>query len=200
MHNLQGPFRTVFPLVLASASPRRQMLLSSLGIHFSIIPCTQKEPTPKQTEDPAAYVKRTAKFKAQNVARIKPQAAILAADTVVILDTAILGKPKDRKQALMMLSQLNGRSHEVLTACYLILPEQQSYEFCIRSVVHFADWSEEILTAYAATDEPMDKAGAYALQGIGGFLIDRIDGSHSNVIGLPMSQTTNILLQAGVIA
>ncbi len=200
MHNLQGMFRTIFPLVLASASPRRQMLLSSLGIHFSVIPCTQKEPTPKQAENPAVYVERTAKFKAQNVARIKPQAAILAADTVVISGTTILGKPKDHQQALAMLTQLNGRTHEVLTACCLILPEQQSYTFCVRSVVHFADWSEEILATYAATDEPMDKAGAYALQGIGVFLIDQIDGSHSNVIGLPMSQTTKTLLQAGVIA
>ncbi len=200
MQNSQGLFRSVLPLVLASASPRRQMLLSSLGIHFSVVPCTQKEPTPKQAEDPKTYVKRTAEFKAKSVSRTKPQAAILAADTIVVLDGAILGKPKDHTQALTMLGQLNGRSHEVLTACCLILPDQQSHAFCVRSVVHFADWSQKILTDYAATNEPMDKAGAYALQGIGGFLVERIDGSHSNIIGLPMSQTSKMLLQAGVIA
>ncbi len=200
MQNLQGPFQSVLPLVLASASPRRQMLLSSLGIHFSVVPCTQKEPTPKQAEDPAVYVERTAEFKAKSVARTNPQTAILAADTIVVLDGTVLGKPKDHTQALTMLSQLSGRSHEVLTACCLILPDQQSHAFCVRSVVHFADWSQEILAAYAATDEPMDKAGAYALQGIGGFLVDSVDGSHSNIIGLPMSQTTKMLLQAGVIA
>ncbi len=197
----QGPLRSQQPLVLASASPRRQMLLSTLGIVFSVLPGTKKEPRPKPDESPQDYARRAALFKAEDVARKKaPEESILAADTIVVLEGQILGKPKDRDHALAMLTRLNGHTHEVITACCLLVPQNEPYLFHVTSRVSFANWPQHILAAYANTEEPLDKAGAYALQGAGSFLVRSIDGSHSNIIGLPMTETVESLLRFNIIS
>ncbi|PIE03263.1 MAG: septum formation protein Maf [Acidobacteria bacterium] len=196
----QGPLRSQQSLVLASSSPRRQMLLSTLGIIFSVIPSTSKEPLPKRDEAPLGYARRAALFKAQDVAQKNPSKVILAADTIVVFDNQILGKPKDHEQAFAMLKQLNGHTHEVITGCCLLPPEKKPYLFHTLSRVTFANWPKHILTAYASTEEPMDKAGAYALQGAGSFLVRAVERSHSNIIGLPLTETVEALLQMDVIS
>lgn len=196
----QGPLRSQQPLVLASSSPRRQMLLSTLGITFSVIASTKKEPLPKQDELPQNYAERAAMLKVEDVAQKNLAEVILGADTIVVFDNQILGKPQNHAQALAMLTKLNGRTHEVITACCLLVPQKKPCLFHVRSRVTFANWPQHILAAYASTEEPMDKAGAYALQGAGSFLIRTIEGSHSNIIGLPLTETVEALLELNVIS
>ncbi|MDZ7761967.1 MAG: Maf family protein [Desulfovermiculus sp.] len=193
----QGPFRPSKPIVLASASPRRQALLTGLGICFHVQACHLSEPNPTPGESAREYVRRMAEFKARAVAKQKMPGVILAADTVVVVGEEILGKPKSVPQALDMLTSLNACTHSVLTGCCLVDQSTQSagkQEFAVCTQVTFSRHSSDILTAYARTGEPMGKAGGYAIQGIGAFLVSHIHGSYSNVVGLPLSQTVQALL------
>ena len=196
---LQGAFYTIQPLVLASASPRRREFLCLLGLEFELVRPTGAEPQPLAGENPADYALRAARAKAFAVAQMRPNAFVLGADTVVALEGDILGKPRDKRHALDMLLRLSGKCHEVISVCCCCLPDGTTRHTAGNARVHFASWPQEVLAAYAATDEILDKAGAYAIQGRGAFLAQRIEGSVSTVVGLPMAQLTFLLLELGVI-
>jgi septum formation protein len=187
---MDSPTRTR-ALVLASASVRRRVLLESLGLDLVVDPAHVDEAL-RDREPPADYVMRLARAKAEAVAVRHPGAVVLGADTSVVLDGTIFGKPTSAEHALWMLSSLAGRTHSVVTAVAVAGGGAQ----LVRAEVTFAVSSDAALRWYVATGEPMDKAGAYAVQGIGGFLIERIDGSHSAVIGLPLVETVALLRQA----
>jgi septum formation protein len=182
-------------LVLASASPRRQALLAQLGIAFLVDPAEVDESV-HGGESPRTYVQRLAEEKAARVAARHAGHLVLAADTTVTLDGRILGKPADAAQARAMLAALVGRSHRVLTA--VATAGQRRAVEAVETEVTFTAAPPEALAWYAATGEPLDKAGAYALQGLGGFLVERISGSHSAVIGLPLVETLALLRAGGV--
>jgi septum formation protein len=178
-------------LTLASRSPRRRELLHQLGIALTVAPAGTDE-TPRSGEGARDYVRRVARDKARAV----PGDTVLGADTVVVLETAILGKPRDEDDARRMLRALSGRTHEVLTAvCVRRGGTEETLD--VRSAVRFASLTETQIAWYVATGEPLDKAGAYAVQGRGGAFVDSVEGSISNVIGLPLLETLSLLGRLG---
>jgi len=177
-------------LVLASGSPRRRAFLEQLGLTFTVSPADLDERL-LPGEAPAVYVERLAREKAQEVARRHPGALVLAADTTVVLEGRVLGKPADAADAQATLRALAGRTHQVLTG--VALAGQTLRTRVVETRVTFRQATDAELAWYVATGEPLDKAGAYALQGIGGFLVQSIEGSHSNVIGLPLVETLALL-------
>lgn len=182
-------------LILASASPRRRELLSLLRVPFEVIQADIDE-RPHPAEPPDRYVARVAGEKAAAVARSHPTAVVLAADTSVILNGEILGKPRDRDDACAMLRALSGRTHTVLTA--VALDGRQRAGRVVETTVRFRALGEREIAWYVDTGEPLDKAGAYAVQGAGGLWVERVDGSPSNVIGLPLAETVELLSAAGL--
>jgi septum formation protein len=185
-------------LVLASASPRRRALLEQLGVDFLCHPA-QIDETPRSTEQPADYVERMAREKATAVAACYPLQlhVVLAADTTVVLGEDVLGKPAGHFDALAMLARLSGRSHTVLTAVCVHGAGGPRCEL-VETQVEFAALSREVCQAYLATEEPWDKAGAYAIQGLGGAFVRSIRGSYSNVVGLPLHETWRLLSRNGI--
>jgi len=180
---------TNLKLLLASQSPRRAELIRQAGLSFEIVvPNVEEIQLPG--EAPASFVGRMAREKAENIAA--ENAIILAADTVVIADTRILGKPVDAEDAAAMLRLLGGRTHQVMTGVYLRFPDRTD-GFHVETRVTFRDLSDQEIADYVATGEPMDKAGAYAIQGGAAKMIRRIEGSHSNVIGLPVCEVMEAL-------
>jgi septum formation protein len=180
-------------LVLASASPRRRELLTQVGFSFIVRPAHINE-DPLPHEEPIAYVTRLAREKAQAVFRelADPAAVVLGADTTVTLDREILAKPADHQDAARMLRLLSGRSHRVITG--VAVATANSLEVAAEvTAVRFLTLSEEEITAYVATGEPMDKAGAYAIQGRAARWIPRIEGCYFNVMGLPISLVSTLL-------
>ena len=171
-----------FAIVLASGSPRRSELLSAAGFQFSVRVANIDE-TPTANELPSEYVARLSAEKAKAVAR--PGEIVLGADTTVVIDGEILGKPADRSDTRKMLVQLSGRWHEVMTGLSLVSPAEVRTAVAVTRV-KFAEMSAEEIEWYAASGEPDDKAGAYAIQGLGSRFIERIEGSYSNVVGLPL--------------
>jgi septum formation protein len=195
-------------LVLASRSPRRKELLERLGLTVEVAPAEVDETAPPG-EAPESYVRRLAEAKARAVAlgiRDGAPTFVLGADTAVVVDGRILGKPTDAKDAGRMLRLLSGRAHEVLTG-YAILPlppapsggEPEYAADVVRTEVEFKALDEAEIETYVATGEPLDKAGAYAIQGVGAFMVRRINGSHSNVVGLPLCETIETLRRLGAI-
>jgi nucleoside triphosphate pyrophosphatase len=176
-------------LILASSSPRRAEILGNAGLPFSVLSSAVDE-SHYPGEAPATLVQRLANAKADLVtARAVGPAIILAADTVVVLDDKILGKPRSTEDARHMLQQLSGRTHSVLTGVALVrLPDGERRQFIESTLVHFRPIMEEELASYLATEEPYDKAGAYAIQGLAGRYIPRIEGCYFNVVGLPLSR------------
>jgi septum formation protein len=172
------------PLILASGSPRRRQLLDLIGLAFEVLPSTVDE-APGDGEDPASYAVRAAREKAQEVAARSPKALVLGADTVVDIDSEILGKPASKSDAAAMLRRLSGRSHLVHTALALV-SGASCHEIVDTARVRIVGLSEEVIRWYVATGEPMDKAGAYAIQGLGGLLVVRVEGSPHTVVGLPL--------------
>ena len=188
------------PVVLASASPRRADLLRLAGLVFRVIP-TEVDETPLPGEDPGDLAGRLAAEKAAAVgpAAAGPEAIVLAADTVVALDAEILGKPRDLEDARRMLRRLAGRTHEVITGIALrLLPEGSLACDRSRSRVTFAPMDEHEISWYAKSGEGMDKAGAYALQGKGALFVRSIEGSYTNVIGLPLEILYPMLRRHGL--
>ena len=185
-------------LILASSSPRRAEILANAGLPFSVLSSAVDE-SPYPGETPAALVQRLANAKADlATARAVGPAIILAADTVVVLDDKILGKPSSIEDARHMLQQLSGRTHSVLTGVALVrLPDGERRQFIESTLVHFRSITEEELSSYLATEEPYDKAGAYAIQGQAGRYIPRIEGCYFNVVGLPLSRVLNELKTLG---
>jgi len=161
--------------------------LSQLGIAFEVIVPSVDE-THLQDEHPPEFCARLSREKALSIAQDHPDCLVIAADTVVVIEEKILGKPQDEDQARAYLRMLRSRVHEVYTGyCLAYVSQDRITTKVVRTTVHFRDMSEEEILWYVATGEPMDKAGAYALQGHGAAFVDRIDGSHTNVIGLPLS-------------
>ncbi|HKD40398.1 MAG TPA: Maf family protein [Myxococcaceae bacterium] len=182
-------------LILASSSPRRRQLLELLGLKFEVRSANIDESI-QGGETPSAYVERVAMLKAVRVATQMPQALILGADTAVVVDGRILGKPQSPADARRMLTLLSGRSHAVLTGIALAGTHQSSR--IVESQIDFRVLSRGEIDWYIRTGEPMDKAGAYGAQGIGSFLIQSVHGSYSNVVGLPLAETLLLLNRAGV--
>lgn len=185
-------------LVLASGSPRRREMLGGLGLSFEVSPADIDE-RPRADEAPDAYVLRLAREKAQAVAARRPGALVLAADTTVALGRELLGKPADAAEARAMLERLSGRAHDVFTGVALAEDGADAgREVVVRTRVHFRALGEAEMAWYAGCGEPLDKAGGYAVQGKGAFLVERVEGSPSNVIGLPLGETLALLAAAGV--
>jgi septum formation protein len=187
-------------LVLASASPRRAELLALLGVTFEVQVADVDE-TPRPGEPAADLVERLAREKALAVAQNSAEGAVdvVGADTVVVLDGDVLGKPADPADAVTMLRRLQGRDHEVVTGVAVVRSRPASLEvpgpsssdvvsFVETTEVRFAPMSDDEVEAYVATGEPLDKAGAYGIQGLGGRFVERIVGSYHNVVGLPLAQ------------
>jgi len=191
MHTLEDPTS----LVLASASPRRRDLLSQLGLRFTVAAADLDE-TPLPSEAADIYVQRLAREKARAVAARFPNAWVLAADTTVALGPELLGKPRDAAEARQMLGRLSGKTHNVYTG--VALAGRASAATVVRTGVTFRTLTSGEIDWYVGTGEPLDKAGAYAVQGRGGFLVAAVDGSPTNVIGLPLGETLELLTQAGV--
>lgn len=184
---------TLPALVLASASPRRRWLLEKLGRPFDVDAPDIPE-VPEADEVPAAFAVRMAQEKAAAVARRRADAWILAADTVVTLDATALGKPRDAAEAVRMLTGLAGRRHVVHTGVALLAPGGACAERAVVATpVVFRTLSRAEIDAYVATGEPFDRAGAYAIQGEGAHLVDRVEGSYTNVIGLPLPEVAEWL-------
>lgn len=180
-------------LVLASQSPRRRELLEQLGLAFEVRPAHADE-TVLPGEAPDDYVLRTARDKARAV----PGDVVLAADTAVVLRGEVLGKPRDAADAHRMLASLSGTDHEVLTGvCVRRTSIRIEASAVVSSTVRFARLSPAQIAWYVGTGEPLDKAGAYAIQGAGGAFVLAVEGSVSNVIGLPLAEATDLLRRAG---
>jgi len=185
-------------LILASASPRRAQILHDAGISFSVMSAAIDE-TPYPGETPQQLVQRLADAKAELVAaRAVGPAILIAADTVVVLDGQLLGKPRSTDEARRMLQLFSGRTHSVVTGVSLIrLPEMDRRKFIETTLVQFAPLSRDEISRYLATEEPYDKAGAYAIQGRAGRYIPRIEGCYFNVVGLPLARLIAALQELG---
>jgi septum formation protein len=183
-------------LILASASPRRQELLREAGIACEIHPAHIPEER-VAGEAPLAYASRLAEEKAHAVARQFPQRYILGADTIVLVDDEVLEKPRDTKDAARMLRLLSGREHSVSTAVSLVNPAGKPDTRCATTQVFFRKIKDEEIAEYIAGGEPMDKAGAYAIQGGAGRWVQRVEGDYSNVVGLPLTLVKEVLRANG---
>ena len=179
-------------LLLASQSPRRAELLRAAGFEFDILPANADE-TVHPGESPEAYVRRVADAKARAVLPHAGDRVVLAADTTVVVGGEILGKPEDAADAARMLRRLSGRAHEVLTAVTVARAGREPATDVATTRVEFAPMSDDEIAWYVAGGEPMDKAGAYAVQGLASRFVTRVDGSYSNVVGLPVAVVYRLL-------
>lgn len=190
------------PLFLASGSPRRRELLTQIGVPFQVVSASIDE-TPLSDECPAAYVERLARAKARAGrehllgSSVSAPFCVLGADTAVVLDDQILGKPVDEANALSMLMALSGREHEVLTAIAILAAERCETRV-VRSRVSFRTISQQEAARYWASGEPQDKAGGYAIQGLAAVFVAGLNGSYSGVVGLPVCETAELLGQFGI--
>lgn len=187
-------------LVLASASPRRRQLLAQIGLAFRVRESDVDEgPLLAGADDPRRLTRGLALAKAMAVGRREADALVLAADTVVVLDREILGKPRDADEAAAMLSRLQGRTHRVVTGVAVLdAATGRSRTAAEESRVTLRELSPAEIAAYVAGGEPLDKAGAYAVQGLGAVLVTRIDGCFYNVVGLPLALTADLLQDFGL--
>lgn len=187
---------TTTRVVLASSSPRRRELLTLIGISHSVCPADIDESV-LPGEDPHAHAERLAREKASVVAAGEPNAVVIAADTIVVVDGDILGKPRDDDAAAVMLRRLAGRAHVVLTA--VAVARGGEVASGVEAVdVKFRDLSDDEIQRYIATREPMDKAGAYGIQGYGATIVERIDGDYFAVMGLALGRMVRLMATLGV--
>ena len=186
-------------LVLASASPRRRELLRWLVAEYEL-DTAEIDESARPGEPAPALVARLARAKAEAVAARRPGAWILGADTIVEIDGEVLGKPADAREAVAMLGRLSGREHRVFTGFTLLAPGGEHRSGTVQSRVHFRRLDGSRIAGYVATGEPLDKAGAYAIQGRGASMIARVEGSFTNVIGLPLDEVGAVLGEAGLLA
>lgn len=194
-HYPSSMFKQQTSFILASASPRRQEYLASPGISFETIPAIIDE-TPMAGESSAAFAIRMAQEKSQTVAQNNKNSCVIAADTVVTLGQNIFGKPTTVEEARTILRKLQGRAHKVITGVAVHHARKNIDEsFPVETEVVFEQYSDAVIDAYIATGDPMDKAGGYGIQSYGGFLVKSINGSYSNVVGLPMSHLITTLLK-----
>ena len=188
---------SVTKLTLASGSPRRADLLRQLGLSFSVVVPSVDE-MPRRNENSLKYVERMAKDKNAEIRkRLASVDLVLSADTVVVYQSRILGKPKSKTEGLSMLRLLSERTHKVITGVALTTKTQKKFCF-VETKVKFRRLSDHEIHAYWMTKEPKDKAGSYGIQGLGALFVSRIEGSYSNVVGLPLMETGELLKQLGV--
>ncbi|MBI5047731.1 MAG: septum formation protein Maf [Deltaproteobacteria bacterium] len=186
-------------ITLASSSPRRKALLEEIGLSFDICHSNIDENI-KNGEVPEKHCLRLAEEKAKEAAKNVKSGWILGADTIVLIDNRILGKPSGIKEARDMLNLLRGRHHKVVTAfCLLNASTGKNIKRVVESMVKIKNLSDKEIEDYLSTGEPLDKAGAYAAQGIGNFMIEKIEGSYTNVVGLPMEELKQVLEEIGII-
>lgn len=184
-------------LILASGSPRRRELLEKMGLTFAVCPSNQEEIL-QPGFTPQQEVVSLSEQKAQAVYKLAPEnGVVLSADTVVVLDDKILGKPVDTEDARIMLRALSGRSHKVLTGVTVMGPKGME-SHCEETVVRFKKLSEKEIDCYVATGEPMDKAGGYGIQGLAAMFVTGIEGDYYNVVGLPLCSTMEMLRRVGI--
>jgi len=186
-------------LILASKSPRRRYLLEQAGLSFSVIPSDIDE-TAIPLSPPEIYVKVLSEAKAESIAKKYPEKWVIGADTIVLKDGVVLGKPGSIDEARSMLKKLSGEIHQVFTG-YSILCKSKNRIFSetVQTEVLFKNLTDEEIEWYIHTKEPFDKAGAYAIQGLGTFLVKRINGSYTNVVGLPVCEVIEFLIQEGIV-
>ena len=195
---MSQPVSKASPLVLASASPRRKQLLRQIGLPFR--PFTSRVRENPLSHDPLTNARLLAEAKAGAVVSKCRGNWILGADTIVVLDRVLLGKPADGGEAITMLRQLSGREHRVITGFCLVAPDSKTaHSEAVVTRVTFKALTEKEILGYVATGEPFGKAGSYGIQGIGAFLVKGISGSYTNVVGLPLCAVVNALLATGAI-
>lgn len=186
-------------LILASKSPRRKELLEQAGLNFSIIPSGFDENT-VSIKEPAGYAMHLAQNKALDIARQYPARVVIGADTIVVIDDAVLNKPRDKNQAREMLLRLSGKTHQVITGFSIVCAaENREYTSFCQTEVLFKTMSQAEIEWYIDTGEPYDKAGGYAIQGLGSFMIEKVNGSYTNVVGLPVCEVLDYLYKAKII-
>jgi len=186
-------------ITLASSSPRRKALLEEAGLTFSICPADIDEDI-RKGESPREHTIRLAEEKAQVVAKKTNDSWIIGADTIVFIDNQILGKPSDINEARKMLNLISGRYHTVVTAfCILNVSTGKTVKKAVESKVKIKKLADKEIEDYLKTGEPLDKAGAYAVQGVGNFMIEEIGGSYTNVVGLPMEELKDALKKVGIV-
>ena len=186
-------------LILASKSPRRNELLEQAGLTFSVIPSDFDEST-VALSDPDSYVITLAESKAVDISQKHPAGWVIGADTIVLIDRKILGKPASKEKARDMLQRLSGKTHQVLTGyCICCKKKNRFFSETIKTDVRFKKLSDAEIEWYIQTGEPFDKAGAYAIQGIGAFLVKSVNGSYTNVVGLPVCEIIEFLTKEGII-
>lgn len=186
-------------LFLASASPRRKSLLTHIGVRFEVL-AQDIDEQPNADEAPEVFAIRLALEKARAARAERPKnqpLPVLGADTVVVVDDLLLGKPKDQREGLDMLARLSGRSHRVLTGVAMVGEEQEATRLSI-SHVQFRQIAQAEAARYWATGEPLGKAGGYAIQGLGGVFVEQLEGSYTGVMGLPLFETHDLLSEFGI--
>jgi len=203
---LEGEPETMFQIkdentiVLASESTRRVDILRTLGVSFAIIPPDVDE-TKRKSETAREFVLRIAHSKANKVGQLFPDKWVIGADTVVVYKGRVLGKPETEQDAFNMLKRLHGKWHRVLTGyCVLNVAQDIMYRDVAETKVFIKDLTDEEIWRYVATSEPFGKAGSYAVQGKGGYMIKEIKGSYTNVVGLPICEITEVLLSLGILS
>ena len=183
-------------LILASSSPRRKKLLKQVGLRFEVVPSEVEEKV-KDGENPVEHVLRLAEEKASNVANNSKDSWVIAADTIVLVNGEILGKPVRKQEAYQMLLKLSGKEHRVITGfCILNTGNGESIKESVETTVTFKELTEEEIQRYIKTRESFDKAGGYAIQGKGSFMVRGIKGSYTNVVGLPICEVVEALQRA----
>jgi septum formation protein len=191
--------KTDHDIILASKSPRRRYLLEQAGLRFSVIPSSFDENTETRTE-PESYARNLAESKANVIAEAYPDHWVIGADTIVLIDNDILGKPRSDVEARNMLRRLSAKTHRVLTGyCVRCKNRNRFFSETVSTDVCFKSLSAAEIEWYIQSGEPFDKAGAYAIQGLGTFLVKRINGSYTNVVGLPVCEIVEYLINEGVL-
>jgi len=186
-------------LILASKSPRRRYLLKQAGLSFEVIPPDFDESSLPPTE-PSRYVRNLAEAKARCIAEQYPHSWVIGADTIVLIGSTILGKPATKAQARAMLKRLSGMTHQVLTGYAVCsVAKDRLFSETVQTDVIFKELTDVEIDWYIHTEEPFDKAGAYAIQGLGTFIVKSINGSYTNVVGLPVCEVIAFLIREGVI-
>ena len=185
-------------IILASKSPRRKYLLKQAGLSFTVIPSSIDENSIPISQ-PEIYVKTLAEAKANDISKKYPESWVIGADTIVLIDSIILGKPSSKSEARVMLKRLSGQIHQVLTGYSICcIARNRFFSETIITEVLFKNLTDDEIEWYINTDEPFDKAGAYAIQGLGTFLVKSINGSYTNVVGLPVCEVIEFLIKEGV--
>jgi septum formation protein len=182
-------------IILASASPRRAQLLRQMGLEFEVRPADIDE-TVKVGEQPSGYVLRLAREKALAISRLAPEAIVVGSDTSVVIGDRILGKPATEEEAADTLQALSARTHQVMTGLAVAVDGYAEARL-ITTNVTLRELRPDEISAYVRSGEPMDKAGSYGIQGLGGIFVESLQGSYSAVVGLPLRETADLLAQAG---